>query len=114
VSTEGLKGASAALTISDPWEFGSKCGTGPFRGRIVDQVKQLVLFSFLTPVDFQGVTYSTAIVSARHEAKDLSNLLEGSVAVNALLLHAADTDIDFLEREGASKGLAVIGSIAIE
>jgi hypothetical protein len=35
-----LVGTCVAVTISDPWEFGTECGTGPFEG-IIEEISEI-------------------------------------------------------------------------
>lgn len=72
------------LIVSDPWEFCTELGAGPFNARIL-QVgksqdvpdKDAVLIQLLSPVTYREVTCEFFVASPRHENETLQSLGEG-------------------------------------
>lgn len=67
-----LIGRSVNLTISDPWDFGSVHGNGPFQARIVDVTPDqgekrggALLVRLLTPLWYQGNVCEHLIATPR-------------------------------------------------
>src|SRR5882724_10837999 len=91
-----LTGKRVALMISDPWEFGTECGAGPFDGkltdsgteRIADVDIQRALVRLDLPIKYSNTNYVSAICHVRHQGASLDDLEAGGlhVSVNITLL----------------------------
>ena len=111
VSGSGV-GAYVHLTISDPWEFGTECGVGPFGGDILDASSEVILLRLRRPLSYQGRQLGYAVARPRHTG-DTTQLLDQrrSLAVGLLLL---DHDIESLEAlTGKESGVAALGAIEL-
>ena len=64
------------ICISDPWEFGTENGCGPFQAVIVDMAfsevwSHEVLFVHLSEaLEYKGMTFDLLVASARHGSTD--------------------------------------------
>jgi hypothetical protein len=78
----GLIGMEMSIIVSDPWEFGTVHGTGPFIAKVlqigIDQYipgKELLLLQLKTPLIYQDVTCEYFIASPRLEGGDIKALV---------------------------------------
>ena len=55
-----------SIFVSDPWEFGTACGVGPFCGEIADRREGRLLVRLCIGIEYGGVQYEGVIASARH------------------------------------------------
>jgi hypothetical protein len=62
-----MVGKQASSYVSDPWEFGTACGVGPFAGSVTDQDAASVLISLDAPIRYKEVNYVCVRATPRHE-----------------------------------------------
>lgn len=109
---KNLKGSRVALVISDPWEFGSECGTGPFEGNIKDEDSGKALVRFDKAISYGGTNFSLCICSPRHQGKDISDILNGEkIAANMMLISAKVESLSDVDQQSQYKTQAIIGTI---
>jgi hypothetical protein len=84
-----LANAKVSLLISDPWDFVTDHGSGPFLGQILqvgpdywlekfaNRSGKTILIQLSTPLTIEGTRYEYLIASPRHETGDISQLLQG-------------------------------------
>ena len=107
-----LIGISVDLTVSDPWEFGTECGIGPFRGTITDADDDRILIRLEEELHYQGKELNTVISRPRHYGDDNRAILSnGRLAANMLLMSAKFTVLGELTRDEAGCSIAVIGAV---
>lgn len=112
MSRKNLIGSRIALVVSDPWEFGSECGTGLFIGRIKDEDSGKVLVRLDKTIHYGGVNYSLCICSPRHQGKDIKDIFsEEQIAANMMLISAKVTSLRDVNRQSHHKTQAIIGTI---
>ncbi|HQF84805.1 MAG TPA: hypothetical protein PLX58_07505 [Smithellaceae bacterium] len=112
MSKKNLIGSRMALFVSDPWEFGSECGTGPFVGTIKDEDNGKALVRFDKTISYGGTDYSLCICFPRHQGKDINDILNGTrVSVNVMLISAKDASLSDVNQQSLYKTQAVIGTI---
>jgi len=112
MTRKDLTGSIVALVISDPWEFGTECGTGPFLGTIKgkDSGKALILLD--KTILYSGTNYSVCICTSRHQGKDIDDILNGKkVAANMMLISTKITSFSDINGQSKYKSQAVIGTI---
>jgi len=106
-----------ALMISDPWEFGTECGTGPFNGtlidtgteRIADVEVERALVKLDLPIKYSNASYILAICHVRHEGESLDDLEAGGlVSVNISLQTKNTSDIN---HDDFGNGFGATGSL---
>jgi hypothetical protein len=66
MSTPLIAGQIVQLHVSDPWEFGSECGVGPFTARVVDVREASLLLSLEPPIPFRSAQLRSVLVRPRH------------------------------------------------
>ena len=55
-----LVGSVVAITVSDPWDFGTKLGAGPFAARVLQQQEDIssdegaILVELVNPLTYHG------------------------------------------------------------
>jgi hypothetical protein len=54
MSTTNLLNLAVSITVSDPWEFGTECGTGPFAGTITDVASDWLIIRLAVPIAYRG------------------------------------------------------------
>lgn len=117
-----LLGKRVALMISDPWDFGTECGVGPFHGkisdadseRIADVDIERVLVTFEHSIKYQMVVYLSAICHIRHEGVSFDDLRRKMpVSVNITLLPIRDKRFIDIKDADFRKGFAATGSIEL-
>ena len=111
-----------ALMISDPWEFGTKCGVGPFYGRIVDsQVEKIshvdveaALVELESPINYLDAVHTSAICHLRHEATSFGDVQTGrAVSVNLTLLPVKAKRLSEISASDFGLGFAATGSLEL-
>lgn len=118
--SKDLTGTKINLIVSDPWEFGSQHGTGPFSGRILgasfdssSNEDVAVLLQLDDRLSFKGQSVEYFVVTPRLEEDDLRSLADGAlVGVNLTRIteeQACSNDPFNLTRWRG--GLTLIGSL---
>jgi hypothetical protein len=114
MSSAVIIGRRASITVSDPWDFGSACGVGPFSGRISDADSQRVLIILDAPIRYLGEIYSSVTCRVRHEGVSIDNLGAGApVSVNIVFLPAEPASFDQIVDDQFRKGLAAVGTVRL-
>jgi hypothetical protein len=54
------------ITVSDPWEFGTECGTGPFAGAITNLSAEALIIQLRSPVPYRGRVFRRVLARPRH------------------------------------------------
>lgn len=105
-------GLNVSLVVTDPWEFGTECGTGPFPGRIIDLEPTRALMQLHSPIDYKGRHFVGALVACRHQDATMDQIVEmREVPANIVLLAAAISSLQDFEDMRPDDCLAVIGSL---
>lgn len=104
------QGKPVAITISDPWEFGTACGTGPFHGQVSDVSDGRVLIVFDKPIPYGSDLLTAAICKSRY-AKSLESIQDAPLAVNVTLLITMAKELISVTNEEFRGGYAAIGSL---
>lgn len=76
-------GRKVLFGVSDPWDFSTQYGSGPFQGEIRATRKEAWLVKLSAPLRYQNTEFSYLVVTARHDDKSLSEVSKTSaVPVN--------------------------------
>lgn len=67
MNPEKLCGSKVSIMISDPWDFGTECGIGPFWGIIIDTNNESLLVQLEKEIKYQRTDLQSAICTIRHE-----------------------------------------------
>ena len=112
MNRNNLIGYRAVLIVSDPWEFGTECGTGPFLGVIKDKDSGKVLIILDKKISYGGNDYPACICIPRHKGKDVNDILYGErISVNIMLISVQVSSFLDVNRQRQYKTQAVIGTI---
>ena len=65
------------VSISDPWDWVTENGSGPFVGEVVANVTNHVLVRLKSPIQFADVENVFVLSSTRHAGDSYSNLTTG-------------------------------------
>jgi hypothetical protein len=99
-------GKRVSVRISEPWEFGTACGVGPFSGAIADQDESRLLVALDIPINYGGDPRGTLIGYPRHSLQlNTSELGTSQVPMNFIL--CSDPNL----RTSTLQGSALAGSI---
>lgn len=79
-----LEGMEVMIVVSDPWDFGTAHGTGPFVGKVlkVDRDEhvpggQAILLQLNIPLEYRDVGCEFFVASPRPEIGSFDSLMEG-------------------------------------
>ena len=108
MNNKSLIELKVALVISDPWEFGSECGTGPFLGVIKNLEEEKILIALDKSITYGGIEYYACICKPRHQGKEFKGILNGENISANIMLDSTNT-ASFHEVSGKTQ--AVIGSV---
>jgi hypothetical protein len=97
------------ISISDPWDFGTECGVGPFSGQCHSLGQGEYLVKLEHSISYRDRIFQAAIVRPRHAGINISSVPdEVSIeSANILLIERLDESQD----EEGTEGIAVIGSM---
>lgn len=117
-----LIGESVALTVSDPWEFGTECGVRSFYGKVTDFGIEKIgdvdiertLVTLDAPINYSSANYVSAICHVRHEGASLEDLEAGlNASVNITLLPIEANTFGDINSENFRSGFAASGSLQL-
>jgi hypothetical protein len=107
-----LIGVRVSILVSDPWEFGTECGVGPFSGEILDVDGTNILTKLDRTIEYQGKTLSGVICTIRHSAEQYECWPQGrSLSVNFLLIDDATHSLSEARIRAGSGSVAAIGTV---
>jgi hypothetical protein len=80
-----LEGLEVIIVVSDPWEFGTAHGSGPFLATVLqvgpkhwDSGTDAILLRLETPLVYEGITCEYFIASPRLDGGDIKALARGT------------------------------------
>lgn len=112
MNRESLLGSKVSLFISDPWEFGTECGTGPFHGSIVDMDDGRIMVLLDKTILYEGYNYVICICSSRFQGKDIKDIFNKvKIPANMMLISANVRSFNDLKQQLQYQTQAAIGSI---
>lgn len=109
------------LEISDPWEFGTVHGTGPFRALLVKfftsstyECDKLGVAKLDVSVIFKGKTYEYILMQSRHTDVGIEELKRGNTILCNLLAiseNSADSSDPLEASKNDPKATILVGSV---
>lgn len=116
-----LKGRTIQVWVSDPWDFGTEHGCGPFRAtvlesRAVDGMSgDAVVLRLSNPLDFEGVRCECLVAVPRHESSSFASLHSGAIVPSNLAVipqdrTAAAVPLNLVRWRG---GVGLVGSLQV-
>lgn len=109
MSTTQLLNSVVDLSVSDPWEFGTECGEGPFSGRVTDVAKDALMVRLETPLRYQGKQLVAVIVRPRYTG-DSTDLLVQTRRLLANFLFLTRDVSSVAALRPSEDGIAAIGT----
>jgi hypothetical protein len=80
-----LKGRRFTLTVSDPWEFVTQRGAGPFEVTVKGASSTAVFLRLANAFTFDGEEWTYVSATPRHKASQPADLLhQGKLHVNVI------------------------------
>jgi hypothetical protein len=108
MTTMSLLNIAVTITVSDPWEFGTLCGVGPFPGRVVEERPDAIAVVLDVPLSYEGKRLASVIIRPRHLGDQLAVLGDGrTIAANFLFTHNENVSLT----QGDNTGMAATGSV---
>lgn len=105
-------GIEVLVFVSDPWEFGTECGVGPFPARIMDVRTDALLLELRVPIEYGGARLQTLVATARHAPGTIALLTsEGRLAANLAFLRSPITTLSQATDAARVGMVPAIGSI---
>ena len=108
----------AGLHVSDPWEFGTEVGVGPFAGEVIEATEARIIFRLETGWEYKGKFWDFLFVTFRHENVSVKDFLESrnvSVNVSRCRMMEIDHGKAFVEIDDFRKAhSSLIGNIQLE
>ncbi|HPR50095.1 MAG TPA: hypothetical protein PK341_19100 [Spirochaetota bacterium] len=109
-----LLGHKVTLKISDPWEFGTECGIGPFKGIIKDTNIDHILIKLENPIKYNGKVLIVALCRPRHSGSKIEDILNRIQLSANILLLSVDTDsISTINNDRSINSAPVIGTVEL-
>ena len=71
------------IWVSEPWEFGTECGVGPFEAVVEAEKDGRLFLRLVTELSFNQHEFPAAIATPRHEAETTSGVKQ---AVNLMFI----------------------------
>ncbi len=106
-----LTNLPVSLVVSDPWEFGTECGTGPFLGTITDASADSLVIRLATPIVYKGRTLRSAVAKPRHVGDQPSSVAFKPLFANVILTHVAISVVADIGADTTKDGVLVIGTV---
>ena len=102
---------AVVVFVSDPWEFGTECGTGPFQGIVADVTDENVLIRLGRPINYQGHEFRTVVAWPRHAGDSPRVIVARLMPANLVLLTQEISVAPRMVEHLPADGVAVVGSV---
>jgi hypothetical protein len=90
-----LIGKKLILMVSDPWDFGTEHGNGPFEVTVKSESRSALLLKLSKSFMFDGVEWEMLSITSRHEGVDILTLVKGGkIHVNAIRVTKEEAESD--------------------
>lgn len=111
MSAPNLINLSVEILVSDPWDFGTECGVGPFSGIIINATAEKLVIRLSKPISYSGKTLHTAAASPRHVGDSPEAVTTKRLSANFMLLPQKIDSVSQLQPEVTKDGVAVVGTV---
>ena len=112
MSISSLIGNRVEVLVSDPWEFGTECGVGPFVAVVLSATPEILLLRLEAPIEYRGERLTSLVVTPRHAPGRTDPLVsEGQLAANLCLLQSSVATLAELTDDARVGMVAAIGSV---
>jgi hypothetical protein len=114
VAMRDFTGKAAQLTITEPWEFGSVHGCGPFQATIkLHEDDEYMLLELAKPITWQGTEFIRLIAATRHAGVSFARLVYRDVTCDLLMLPPEKETPDPLRDTSANDGVMLQGDLRL-
>lgn len=115
MSVSQLIGKRCHVLVSDPWEFGTECGVGPFVAVVGSIQDDALLLLLEVPIEYRGTRLMTILARPRSVYFGVDSLISGSrLAANMALIPVLVNSFSEVTNEVKAGMVPVIGSLEIE
>ncbi|WP_146655045.1 hypothetical protein [Labilithrix luteola] len=105
------QGRFVQILVSDPWEFGTACGVGPFDA-VVEGIQQgRLVLRLRQGLDYGGTIFRVVAVSRYKDSIEEAFEATNDVAANLVLIHGPPRETDKLEDVVRMSGALALGSV---
>lgn len=102
------------VLVSDPWEFGTECGVGPFAGIVEAARSDMLLLRLEAPIDYRGARLLSIVATPRHDPGTIDMLATaGRLAANISFLPILVTGESQLDADAKAGMVPAIGSVEL-
>jgi hypothetical protein len=98
------------IWVSDPWEFGTDCGVGPFRATVARLDERALVARLDSPFEYKKKRWTTVTAVSRHEGQTPTDLLRGETMFANLLFSTREVDANEARR-AEDPQFAAVGSV---
>lgn len=113
--TPQLDGMYVQLIVSDPWDFVTAWGSGPFKAWIVEidnSSPPRLLLKLERPIEYRDCRFEFLVASPRHTHDSLADLPDGrSIHINALCAESGNITKEDRFYAKWRGGLTLIGDL---
>lgn len=112
MSIPDLVGSRVGIFVSDPWEFGTECGVGPFPATVTAAEPTALLLHLDTPIRYRGAELLSVLIRPRHAPGTIERLVsEGGLAANLTFLRVEVGALSGVTEESQAGMVPAIGSV---
>lgn len=111
-------GLELTTYVSEPWEFVSLNGAGPFIAKVLaaktnEPGKEMLLLQLHKPLSYRDIDCEYFVATLRHEGANLESLLTGAVVTFALTRIPEDraTSTNSFDLSSWRGGVGLIGTL---
>jgi|HubBroStandDraft_1064217.scaffolds.fasta_scaffold51052_2 hypothetical protein len=98
-----------AITISDPWDLVTVCGSGPFQGTVAATQPERLVVQLDEPLRYQGHVLTWAVCQVRHEGGSVDDMVSSHDTPTSFALVSAPPSTTTGLRDVA--GVAALGTV---
>jgi hypothetical protein len=106
-------GHRATVYVSDPWEFGTRCGVGPFEAVVEDIRPDMLLLTLDGPLQYDGPVYSVVARPRYAGAIDTWFGDTNEMAANLILLRERIQALNDISNSAWKDALVALGSVRL-
>jgi hypothetical protein len=99
------------ITVSDPWEFGTECGTGPFGGIVSDVTSDRLVVRLSTPIVYRGRVLSVVLARSRHVGDTPATVGLRPLHANLILFPDEGPITGHAGAESTRQGVSAVGTV---
>ena len=102
----------AVILISDPWDFGTECGVGPFNGRVLARSKSVILIGLELAISYQRKSFRGVIATPRH-APTFAGIDSAKEPTATNLFLVTSLDASLLEQTIPADSIVAAGTLQL-